>query len=51
MYPDGYSITTIATAKILCSSRICDSDSPTWSFQKRVMTAMGKRVIWRKENA
>jgi hypothetical protein len=36
---------------MLCRRRIWDRDRPIRSFQNRVMTAMGKRVIWRKEKA
>ena len=34
-----------------CSSRICVSDRPMWSFQNSVMIAIGNSIICRKEKA
>jgi hypothetical protein len=42
---------TMTTESIPWSRRILVRERPIWSFQNRVMIAMGKRVIWRKEKA
>src|SRR5688572_26272140 len=41
-YPDGNSNTTIVAEKIDCSTMIAVNDIPIWSFQKSVMTGIGK---------
>src|ERR1039457_5634502 len=44
-------MTTMTMDRMPCSSRIWARDRPMRSFQNRVMIAIGKRVICRKEKA
>src|SRR6056297_1984784 len=43
-------MTRVAAEKSACSSRISVSDKPIWSFQNRVMMAMGNRAIFSPAN-